>query len=161
MESSLFLQTSTVSPTTTAGSAQVESAAAGEVSCSIAGPDEIFGNMTFHERLIQFYYQVETTASLSESLLNTGSTILPRLETAIANQLLPFLFRECRNDNRKLQSDTGACVAPGFSSLPTDIILSGGKINRSIALYCMQCVTWFRITTLIARFRPAYVYTYF
>lgn len=126
---SLYLQTSTASPTiAAASSAQVESAAGGD-SCSKVGPNEIFGNKTLHERLIQVYYQVETTESLHVGF--PDDTLLPRLETAIADRLIPFLIRECRDYGRRLQDDM--CVVQGLSSFPADIILPGGKINHSIA----------------------------
>lgn len=130
---SLSQQTSTTSPSAIDSAPESEN----EKDACQVNPNGAFGNQTIHLQEIQFYYQVETIASTAQNELD--SILLPLLETAVADRLLPFLFVECGRDlSRMLQDFTGtSCVAEGLSSLPIDKVLSGGRIKLVLSLLMM------------------------
>ncbi len=91
-----------------------------------------FGVISQDRREFEFFYQIETTADTTEDILRND--ILPPLEREYGNRLLASLFTEC-GEERKLQEAGDSCEAMGYSGLPIDRALAGGKsLNVTAAL---------------------------
>jgi hypothetical protein len=89
------------------------------------GSNGAFGITTARWREFEFFYQAETTSSMTSSFFEEA--MLPLLESAIADRLLPLLFKHCRESRRTLQRAAGSCEAQGYSRLPIDKVLPGGE----------------------------------
>ena len=83
-----------------------------------------FGVISQDRREFEFFYQIETTPDTTEDILRND--VLPRLEREYGNRLLASLFTEC-GEERRLQVGGDSCEAMGFSGLPIDRALAGGK----------------------------------
>ena len=92
-----------------------------------------FGSISQDRRQFDFYYQVETTSSVTQPIFSNDLLVL--LDKELGIKLLPSLLNECREEGRMLQGEEDACEVRGFSRLPLDRVMVGGKnVNAMITL---------------------------
>ena len=92
-------------------------------SCQLLS-DGSFGKATNDRRGVDFFYQVETTPSVSFQTVNNA--LLPIIEEAIGMRVLAIFFDECHQE-ATIQRGATDCEAQGYSSSPMDRVLLGGK----------------------------------
>jgi hypothetical protein len=72
--------------------------------------------------VVQFAYEVETTPGVDKAEINLD--IIPQIEKAILNSVLPELFADTCSEGRLRRR----LALSGISTRPSDSILTGGKL---------------------------------
>lgn len=85
-----------------------------------------FGFTTAQPLQVNFFFQVETTPSVTRQAVNEA--LLPLLESGIGGRLLAFLFDECRQAVSARGESNIICEAQGYSGFPQDRVLDGGEL---------------------------------
>lgn len=85
-----------------------------------------YGGISDDRREYEYFYQIETTSDVTQSVLTDD--LMGPLEKEIGTRIVATLFDECRPERRVLQDlEDSNCDAVGFSRLPVDRPLAGGK----------------------------------
>lgn len=89
--------------------------------CQVNG-NGVFGAERGDSSLVVFIYQVEVEPGTTPTQFET--TILPHMELAIVDLMIPSMFSNICGLFRRLMTVTGTYL--GISALPNDHVLSGG-----------------------------------
>jgi hypothetical protein len=88
--------------------------------------DGIFGALPSEDAIIGFSYEVEVNSIMDTETIQ--QTILPSLENAIVDSILPALFKDqCDHSSRRLRLQRRLSEVKGISKNPEDLIYDDCK----------------------------------
>ena len=91
--------------------------------------------------LYDFFFQLEVVAGMTAE--EVDDNLLPEVEVAIANSLVPDLFPKQCGRRRNLQGSNGPGLQGrylGLSTRPPDFVLNGCKSGSTVdRFHCMCC----------------------